>query len=38
MLQTAVETEFGLVTFFKSKGATVSLWLLQSSTTRQDLK
>ena len=25
MLQTAVETEFGLVTFFKSKGATVSL-------------
>ena len=38
MFQTAVETEFGLVTFFESKGATVSLWLLQSSTARQDLK
>ena len=38
MLQTAVETEFGLVTFFESKGATVSLWLLQSRPTRQDLK
>ena len=38
MLQTTVETEFGLAKFFMSKGATVSLWLLQSSTTRQDLK
>lgn len=38
MLQTAVEIEFGLVTFFMLKRATVSLWLLQSSTTRQDLK
>ena len=33
MLQTAVETEFGLATFFYVEGATVSLWLLQSSTT-----